>query len=325
MPDQTSGPITLGVLGAGIMGRRLLHAAAGSTAVRVSGVWDPAPAALSSVPAELPGVAVLPSAEAVIAASDCVYVASPPATHLPHVRAALTAGRAVFCEKPLAVDVADARRLLADPGAARRVAVNFPFASALPVERLRAWIDEGAVGTVEHVAIHVGFARWPRGWQADAASWLDAPAQGGFVREVVSHFLFLALRCFGPLGLRDASVSFPEEGRSERSVSARLFAGPVPVALEGAVGRTGADDSNLFTVTGPGGSVRLRDWATAERLDGDAWVPDPHATPHAQGRPLTLQRQMEGVRDLVHGRPHPLATLAEAFAVQEAVETILHG
>ncbi len=318
-------PVNVGIIGAGIMGRRLLDAARESTAgpnpaVRVTGVWDPAPAAL----ADLPGIPVLPSAEAVIAAADCVYIASPPATHLPHARAALAAGRAVFCEKPLAVDVHEARRLLVDPAAAR-MAVNFPFASSLPVARLRAWIDEGAIGTPRSASIAVAFARWPRGWQHAAASWLDGPAQGGFVREVVSHFLFLAHRLFGPLAVGQAEASFPEAGRSERRVTARLTAGTVPVSLDGAVGTTQADDSNLFTVEGTGGSVRLRDWATAERLVDGAWQPDPGAIPHAQARPLTLIRQLEGVAGLVRNEPHHLATAAEAFAVQDAVEAILRG
>ena len=316
-------PVTLGVLGAGIMGRRLLQAAGDTPAVRVSGVWDPASASLAALGADLPGTPVLPSAEAVLAVSDCVYIASPPGTHLPHIRAALAAGRAVFCEKPLAVDVVDASRLLADGAARRRVTVNFPFASALPVAQLRRWIEQGVVGVPRSASIAVGFARWPRGWQHGAASWLDGPAQGGFVREVVSHFLFLAHRLFGPLVVHEAAVSFPEPGRSERAVTGRLTAGAVPVSLEGAVGRTDADDSNLFTIAGTTGSVRLRDWATAERLIDGAWSADPGALPHTQARPLTLVRQLEAVADLVCGRPHHLATLAEAFAVQEAVETIL--
>ena len=196
-----------------------------------------------------------------IAAADCVYVASPPATHLHHARAALTAGRALFCEKPLAVDVADGAAFLRDAAAAR-AAVNFPFASSPAVERLAAWV--GGMQP-ESVAIDVAFATWPRGWQHGAAGWLDGPAQGGFTREVVSHFLFLARRLFGPLVLRSASVSFPEPGRSERAVEAKLTAGGIPVTLAGAVGTVLDDDRNSFTVSAPGRSVRLRNWALAEQ------------------------------------------------------------
>src|SRR5690606_14659410 len=101
------------------------------------------------------------------AASDCAYVASPPATHLAHATAILDAGRAAFLEKPLAVDVGAAERLVAGAAGAR-AAVNFPFASSLAVAQLGAWIDAGAIGRPQALRIEVAFAEWPRPWQVDA-------------------------------------------------------------------------------------------------------------------------------------------------------------
>ena len=309
----------LGIIGAGIMGERLLRAAQGQASVAVSGIWDPAAEPLQRLAAELPGLPVAATAAAVIEGADCVYIASPPSTHLGHARNALAANKAVFCEKPLAVDVADAEHFLREAAGAR-VAVNFPFASSLAVERLALWVGTAKPDTV---AIEVAFAKWPRGWQHAAAGWLDGPAQGGFTREVVSHFLFLARRLFGPLRLVEAEADFPDHARSERRIAARLHTGAVPVTLSGEVGSTAADDSNSFTVSGPFGAVRLRDWATAERNDGGVWRPDPNAVPHDVARPLTLQRQLEAVARMTRGEPHPLATAAEAFDVQAVVEAIL--
>ncbi|HOW94186.1 MAG TPA: Gfo/Idh/MocA family oxidoreductase, partial [Mycolicibacterium fallax] len=71
---------------------------------------------------------------AVLAASDCVYVASPPASHLDHATAVLDAGKAAFLEKPLAVDPEAAGRYVGRLAAlSGRAAVNFPFASSLAV------------------------------------------------------------------------------------------------------------------------------------------------------------------------------------------------
>ncbi|MBU6499926.1 MAG: Gfo/Idh/MocA family oxidoreductase, partial [Rhodospirillales bacterium] len=120
--------IGLGIIGAGIMGERLLSAAlaqAGGT-VRVTGIWDPAPAAQARIAAHFPGVPLAASASAVIEGAECVYVAAPPAAHLVHGEAVLAAGRALFCEKPLAVDVAAGARFVAAARGAR-AAVNFPF------------------------------------------------------------------------------------------------------------------------------------------------------------------------------------------------------
>ena len=316
--------IDLGFIGAGIMGERLLRAAAGHAAdtVRITGIWDPSAAAMDRIGAALPNVPRADSAEAVIAGAACVYIASPPATHLAHAARVLAAGRALFCEKPLAVDVAAARAFVAGAEGAR-AAVNFPFASSFAVERLSSWIAEGAVGTPRTLDIRLAFATWPRGWQHDAAGWLDGRAEGGFTREVASHFLFLAGRILGRLTLEEATARFPAGG-SERGIAARLSAGKVTITLAGEVGATTADDHNTWTLAGSAGSVRLRDWSIAERARADgAWEADPAALPNEKMRPLVLRRQLESVARLCAGEPQPLATLAEALAVQEIVEAIL--
>lgn len=322
--NDTREPVALGIIGAGVMGRRMLDAVQGQSAspVRVSALWDPSPAALERVGSAYPAVPLVADAAAVVAASTCVYVASPPASHLGHARAALRAGRSVFCEKPLAVDLAEARAFVAEAGTAG--AVNFPFASSPAVATLRRWIDEGVVGKPQRLTIAVGFAAWPRPWQADAAGWLDARAEGGFTREVVSHFLFLSRRLLGPLADLRGRVSFGEADRSERAIDVTLRAGPLPVTLTGRVGETDRDDHNTWTLEGETGAVRLRDWALAERRRPDGvFEPAPDAMPNEKARPIALRQQLEGVVRLARGEAHPLATLSEAVDVQEIVEGIL--
>lgn len=316
--------LSIGIIGAGIMGERLLSAILDQSPplVTVSGIWDPAPSAMERMAATFPKVPRLTDAAAVIAASDCVYIASPPASHLAHARAAIAAGKSVFCEKPLAVDVADARAFVAEAG--DRGAVNFPFASSLAVATLMDWIAQGAVGKVSRVTVDVAFATWPRSWQADAAAWLDGRQQGGFTREVVSHFLFLSRRLLGPLQGLTASAAFPEAGKSERSIEATLMAGAIPVELKGSVGTTAKDDHNIWMLEGDRGAVRLCDWSVAERrLPDGTWERAADALSQAEARPIALRRQIEGVVQLTRGQAHHLATLIEALNVQEIVEAIL--
>ena len=313
--------IRLGVIGAGIMGGRMLAAAHefASESVTLIGVWDPSPEASARMAAFAPAAA---SVAALIAGSDCVYIASPPASHIPLADQVLAAGKAVFCEKPLASDVPAAVAFVARAAGAR-AAVNFPMATSFAAERLRAWIAEGVVGAPQKLDIEVAFATWPRGWQQGAASWLDRPAEGGFTREVISHFLFLTGRLVGPMNLLTQAASFPVTGRSERGIQASLRAGDVAITLSGSVGSTDKDDHNLWTLTGDRGAIRLRDWAAAERLVDGVWIADGAAMPQDRARPLVLQRQLAGVAAMVRGEPHPLATLAEALAVQRIVEAIL--
>ena len=142
--------IALGIIGFGIMGERLARFAAGHAQVRLVGVWDPAPEAAARLAAAAPGVPMMDSAEAVIAACDCLYVASPPAFHLPHAQAAFAAGKAAFLEKPLSVETQAARDFVAAAErAGARGAVHLPMASspaAAPLTARRAASPRGRNG-----------------------------------------------------------------------------------------------------------------------------------------------------------------------------------
>ncbi|MES2631517.1 MAG: Gfo/Idh/MocA family oxidoreductase [Pseudomonadota bacterium] len=315
--------VTIGIIGAGIMGERMLRAAQeqASDFVQVTGIWDPSAQALARIGALAPHAHSVP---ALIAAAQCVYVASPPASHLEYARASLEAGKAVFCEKPLAVDMSAARAFVESVGGGR-VAVNFPMASSPAVARLAEWLSTGVVGTQLRLEIEVGFADWPRSWQRDAAGWLDRRAQGGFTREVVSHFLFLTRRLCGPIVLQAGRARFDSPDTSERAIAAQLTAGGLPATLTGGVGTTLKDDHNTWTLWGDRGAIRLRDWSIAERLVDGVWVPDQAAMPNERMRSLVLRRQLEGVARMTNGDTHQLATVQEAFEVQTVVEGILKG
>jgi predicted dehydrogenase len=301
------------------MGERLLRAALDhDPAILVAaGVWDPSAEAMRRLGRDLPEVQPFSSAEAVIAACDCVYIATPPAFHLGYARDAFRRGRSVFCEKPLAIDLADAEAFVRETESeGARAAVNFVFASSFAVDQLRRWLIDGSVGEVCRIDVEMGFAQWPRPWQAEAA---------GFMREVGSHFLFLARRLFGALQLQIHSIAYPEIGRSERGVTAQLQAGIVPVSIEAGVGTTSKPDYNIFRIEGAAGSIRLRDWAIAERLTDGEWQEAPDSLPNEATRPLVLKRQLDKTAALTRRQAHDLASLQEAVEVQRVVETILRG
>ncbi len=318
----------LGVIGFGIMGERLTRAALAheSGEVSLAGVWDPSDAAMARLSGDLPAAHAAADPENLIADSDCIYIASPPETHLEHARAALAAGKAVFCEKPLAVDLKDAAAFAREVEAAR-IAVNFVFASSPAVAQLRTWIAGGAVGPVESLEIEMGFAVWPRPWQHDAVSWLSKRHQGGFTREVASHFLFLTRRLLGAMVLDSASTTYPEGDGSETELHGLLTAGGIPVRISGAVGQTEESDMNRWTLKGKNGSVRLCDWSRAQRLtDAGNWEEAPDAMPLEKARPLILKGQLDKLAALTAGGPasdFPLASVQEALEVQQIVEALL--
>jgi predicted dehydrogenase len=316
--------LKLAIIGAGIMGERLIRAARDHAAdiVQITGVWDRDPAATARLAAALPGLVISETAAQAMASSDCVYIASPPASHLGYAETALALDKAVFCEKPLSVDFAAAKRFV-DVHHDGRIGVNFPFASSFAVSKLVEWSAE--IGAPETLTIDVAFRVWPRPWQHDALSWLDRRAEGGFTREVVSHFLFLSRRLLGKLRIEgEVIVQYPDDIRAEFDIRAILTAGGIETHLTGNVGNVPKDDHNTWTLRGPHGAIRLRDWSIAERQTNDGkWHADPDALPNEKMRPLVLRRQLEQVALMTRGEHHKLATITEAFEVQQIVEAIL--
>lgn len=322
-------PVRFGTIGFGIMGERLLRAALDHDPkmLVVAGAWDPSPEAMTRLERALPQVTRFASLDALLAACDCVHIASPPRFHLAQLEQTVDAGVAALCEKPLAVDVAAATATLARVRAKDgRAAINFPFTSSFAVDQVAAWRAAGAIGRAESVEIDVGFAAWPRPWQTAAAEWLSKRADGGFTREVVSHFVFLTARLLGPVDLRAATTTYPVGDGAETAVTAAMSAGGLPVRLTGAVGGTTKPDHNTWTLRGDAGSIRLRDWAVAEELGADgAWRAAAQAKSNEEMRPLVLARQLDKLVALTRGAPHTLATLDEALAVQTIVEAILRA
>ena len=160
------------IIGLGIMGTRMLDSLTLSETFRPVVAWDPSDAARSAAAASFPELMISVDAAAAIASPgvDVVYIASPPAAHVEYAVMAADAGKAIYCEKPLAVDLAEAEQLV-DLVVSREVvnAVNFPFGAAPSVDFIAAQHASGALGDVVGVDLRLHFVPWPRVWQKEAA------------------------------------------------------------------------------------------------------------------------------------------------------------
>jgi predicted dehydrogenase len=316
----------IGILGLGIMGERMLRNMRDHPAFTVVAAWDPAGAALDKLGQLGPTARAAGDAAALVAdpAVDCVYIAAPPAAHLGHAHLAFDHGKAVFCEKPLATNLAAARAAVERVERERRMAaINFPYASAPAVRAIASGLKSGELGPIERVEVEVAFARWPRAWQA-GAQWLALRREGGFVREVLSHFVFLAQRLFGPLRLREAQVDYPSDGRAaETAMAARLEAGVVPITLSGRVGGDAAD-FNRCIIRGRNGAFELHDWYSLRRRINGSWL-DIDFGEGATDRERSYRAQLDALDAMLAGRPHSLASFREGLAVQECIEAMLSG
>ncbi len=315
----------LAIIGLGIMGRRMLDNAASHPAFEVCGVWDPSPDSVAKTRTMLPDVPAADSAEAVMRTADVVYLACPPGPRKTYALQAAAAGRGVFMEKPLGTDNAQSRDLVTQLARARLPSVvNFTQAASRGFDELRRAIQAGETGELLGIDIVVNYPSWPRAWQKDA-DWLRLRHEGGYTREVISHFLFLAGRFLGPLTLQQALPRYPQDPTlCELDMLARLTtADGKPVTIMATTGGQQPDRQEV-TVRGSRMNHQFREFYQLWRSDGGSWqealdwtIEDPRSS--------ALQRQLSEVDLWLKGLPHKLATAEEALVVQELVEAMLVG
>jgi len=313
------------IVGLGIMGRRMTGNMQRHAAFEVAGVWDPSEASVAKARAEFPGVTVAASAEALIAESgaDLLYIACPPEWHKQYGLMAAEAGLAVLTEKPLGVDIADSTDFVTRLEAGGTLnAVNFVQASCEAMEITQAALDGGRLGEVTGIDIVVQYKQWPRDWQVEA-DWLRFRAAGGYVREVISHFIFVAERLLGPARIVFSHPSHPADpALCETHIQARLDCGGVPVSIFGSCGGTGPDRQEV-TIWGTKASHRISDFTFLTTSDGGPWTDA--LAPDADPRTTTLQRQLDNVSKWLQGTPHLLPSARDALSVQKLIEGMLEG
>ena len=116
MPDQAP-PFRWAILGTGAVARKfVLDLRILGDQARVVTVASRAVENAERFARDLGISNVAPDYNAAVAADvDAVYIATPPALHEDHALMAIAAGKATLIEKPLALDAAAARRLIAMP------------------------------------------------------------------------------------------------------------------------------------------------------------------------------------------------------------------
>ena len=314
---------TVGVIGLGAIGRVMLANMVGHPRFEVVDAWDPDKAACDAVREAHPDVDIAAGADALIASAktSVLYIATPPATHAAYVRAAAEAGKGVYCEKPLGVDVDESRELVAYVEASGvPTAINFNHGNASASSLVESQLAAGEMGEVAGVDIFIHLTHWPRDFQKHA-KWLEGRAQGGFTREMLSHWFYLTRRLLGEGEVVRTAVHYPPDpDLAETRVVAELTFGGVPAVVNAACGGAGPVGTE-YTVWGSRRSYRMRSGGRLESSDGGSWQPelteieDPSETDH--------RRNLDAAAQRFAGEPVKLPDIADGFAVQQLVEALL--
>ncbi|HEX5593803.1 MAG TPA: Gfo/Idh/MocA family oxidoreductase [Solirubrobacterales bacterium] len=181
----------LGFLGVGWIGRNRMEALARDGLARVAAVADPQGEALAAAAEVAPEADRAESLEELLEHDlDGVVIATPSALHAGQAVAALERGLAVFCQKPLARDAAETRRVLdAARAADRLLAVDLSYRHVEALRAAREQVASGAIGRLHTLDLVFHNAYGPdKPWFTDPEL-----AGGGCLIDLGTHLVDLAL------------------------------------------------------------------------------------------------------------------------------------
>ena len=192
---------------------------------------------------------------------DAVYVASPHPWHAEHSILALEAGKAVLCEKPFAINAAQARRVVETARRRRLFCMEAMWTRFLPtMVRLREILAQGVIGEPRMLTADFGFRcdGNPRGRLMDPA------LGGGGLLDVGIYPISLAFMVLGPAERVSGLAHLGETGVDEQAVVVMSHrAGALSVCSTGV--RTSTPQ--LAVIMGTLGRIELdRNWWTGKEL-----------------------------------------------------------
>lgn len=219
---------------------------------------------------------------------DVVHLVTPNALHAPFAIRVLERGIHVVVEKPMAVTVDEAKRMvMAAHTADRMLAVAHCMAWAPPVATTSELVADGVIGTPVELRIAAGFDYRPADAWRQLASTEDG---GGPWMDLGPHAVDAAVRIMGPV----ASVScvidrLVHDYTAEDTVTALLrFAS----GAHGAITTTFVAGQNEMVVQGTAGRLRSTEWLGRDFAGDLAFEPAEHGVGRFDIDRVTGQRSI---------------------------------
>lgn len=275
------------------------------------------------------GFAVASDIDALIAASDIVDICTPTPSHAPLALAAISAGRHVVCEKPLAATTEEAREVV---DAARAAGVRvFPAHVVRYFPEYAEVARQVAAGRIGEPAV----LRFVRGGEAPrTGTWFhDLAAGGGIVRDQMIHDLDQALWLAGDV-VRVYAVQSSPAGQTDApdAVTAHVVLTHFSGALSHVQGTWGARGLAFRTsadIAGSAGTLAIDSTDTPSRIDipaaheHDGYLPPPT---HAES-PYTAQLRdyVGAVAEQRDARVTPEDGIRAVAVAEAAMESLRTG
>lgn len=175
---------------------------------------------------------------------DLIDITAPSNFHKEIALGAIENGKDVFCEKPLALDLADAREMLqAAEEAGVKHMIDFNYRSAPAIALAKKMIDDGLLGKIYHFR-GVYLQDWiidpefPIVWRLDASV-----AGSGSHGDLNAHIIDIARYLVGDF---ESVVGMSETFIKERPLTEIGTTGGLAAKATGGMGEVTVDDATLF-------------------------------------------------------------------------------
>lgn len=152
--DARSRPVGTALIGYGYWGRNLARNIEAAANLDLVAIAESDPAASAAAAKAFPHAIQMASGDDVLADPriEALVIATPAVRHAELALAALSSGRHVFVEKPLATSIEDCELMVkVAERQSRTLMVGHTFLYSAPVRRLRRYIDDGELGAVQYV------------------------------------------------------------------------------------------------------------------------------------------------------------------------------
>lgn len=274
---------------------------------------------------------------------DAVVVASPPFAHRDDILAALARGKHVICEKPFALNVADARAMLAAANAAGTACgVSHEFRFVPQAQALKELVVNGHLEHLRNIEITLLRHTLRRHEHRARSWWFERDSGGGLAGAILSHLIDHANWLAGTAPRR--TLGFRRTPNADRRDDKGVFTSSVDdgaFALldygQGLVARLTADGTaavesytcavhgEKLTAVASGDNIVELALYTVDRDHTDELQckPSPYAAfAKLNGNVPPLMELYDEFVKRIEERPNVLPTFEEAVVTQEALAAV---
>jgi len=221
---DSNNQLGVGLIGCGYQGQWLARAAAALDEFHLTACTDPDEEAAQQIVAIAGQIEVEDSASAVISHQDVdvVFIATPHNFLQPYALQAITTGKHVLVEKPIALNASEATELETVVGQNDVTYMSgYSFRYFPPVAEAKRLITDGVIGEIQTISAGTSIPGLPPGWLADPAS------GGGMLGFFGSHMVDRVLWFLddNPIEVSATIAYHPEYGVDETSLFQVRFEG----------------------------------------------------------------------------------------------------